>query len=156
MKATVYLETSVVSYLTALPSRDLIVAAHQQVTHEWWRLQRPKFDLVISPYVLMEAAKGDPQMITRRLAVLSGIPVLEETPGLLQLARKYCEALHLPKSKSLDAFHLAAASWHRVDYLLTWNCRHIASVQIRRALLAANLPLGLPIPGLCTPEELEA
>jgi hypothetical protein len=119
MKARVYLETSVVSYLTALPSRDLIVAAHQQITHEWWYVQRPKFELVVSPYVLLEASRGDPEMISRRMEILSPLPVLEETDGILELAEDYQSILRLPSAKALDAFHLAAASWHGIDYLLT-------------------------------------
>jgi predicted nucleic acid-binding protein len=90
------------------------------------------------------------------MEILSAFPVLEETADILRLAEEYRKALHLPQPKALDASHLAAASWHGVDYLLTWNCKHIASVQVRRALLTVNLRLGLPIPGLCTPEELEA
>src|SRR5438309_6914787 len=120
---TVYIETSVVSYLTARPNRDLIVAAHQQITREWWDTQRRHFRLVISPYVIMESQQGDPEMAARRMEALSDLPMLEETPELLKLAEKYRTVLHLPKSKAMDALHLAAASWHGVEYLLTWNCK---------------------------------
>ncbi|MEI6231691.1 MAG: type II toxin-antitoxin system VapC family toxin [Planctomycetota bacterium] len=155
IKETAYLETSVVSYLNSFPSRDLIVAAHQQITHDWWRLHAPNFTIVVSTHVLLESARGDPKMAAARTSFLAGIPVLEETLEMLELAEEYQSILRLPKSKMADAHHLAAASWHGIDYLVTWNCKHIASAQVRRALYKINVAAGLKVPILCTPEELE-
>jgi len=155
MKPTVYLETTVVSYLAANPSRDLIVAGHQQITHEWWVQQRSKFELKISPYVVLEIQRGDSQTAFKRMGFVAGIAVLDVSEAVIELAEAYNAILRLPKAKEYDLFHLAIASWHSVEYLLTWNCKHIASAQVKRALAKVNEAAGLAVPILCTPEELE-
>ena len=156
MKPTVYLETSVVSYLAARPSRDLIVAAHQQITSVWWEKQRPHFDFLVSPFVVDEVRQGDPTEAARREKLLAGMKVLDISGEVLELAEEYNRILQLPIRKKVDALHLATASWHGVNYVLTWNCKHIASAQVRRALFVINAARKLSIPVLCTPEELEA
>lgn len=149
-----YIETSVVSYLTARPSRDLIVAAHQQLTHEWWDERRAEFDVVISRVVLEEAALGEPDMARRRLDALEGMPLLPVKPEASALAAALVRRGGLPAKASTDALHIAVASVSGVDYLLTWNCKHIANAQTRRAVSAACRAAGYEPPVICTPEEL--
>lgn len=154
MKPTVYIETSVISYLTARPSRDLIVAGHQQITAEWWNTVRSSVECLISPFVIEEASRGDEDAAQRRMAVLSGFVILEVNAEIRNLAERYFAAIDLPDRARIDAFHLAVAVWHEVDYLLTWNCKHIAGARVRRILLELNELLGIRTPIICTPEEL--
>jgi predicted nucleic acid-binding protein len=154
MRSTVYIETTIVSYLIARPGRDLIVAAHQQVTQEWWEDRRTSFELFVSPLVLTEAAAGDPEMAERRLAVLSDIPILELTEGALVLAADLLDKGTLPRNAAEDALHIAIAAVHGIDYLLTWNCRHMANAQMRQAVISRCTLRGCEAPIICTPEEL--
>ena len=154
MNSSVYIETTIVSYLIARPSRDLIVAAHQQVTQEWWEQRRTSFDLFISPLVLEEAAAGDPQMAERRLAELADIRVLELTEDALELAADLVDKGSLPKNATEDALHIAIATVHGIDYLLTWNCRHMANAQMRQAVVSRCASRGYEAPIICTREEL--
>ncbi|MFO7898073.1 MAG: type II toxin-antitoxin system VapC family toxin [Planctomycetota bacterium] len=150
---TVYIETSVVSYYVSRPSRDLIVAAHQQITHEWWRKALPRCEPYVSPSVLDEIAQGDSEGAQRRLEVVSGMQVLDVTAEVEELAEVYASALGLPPGAQADAFHLAAAAWHGMEVLLTWNCRHIAATRTRRVLKEVNSERGISTPDICTPEE---
>lgn len=154
MKPTVYLETSVISYLTARPSRDLIVAAHQQITAEWWDAVRPKADCFISPFVIEEATRGDEDAARKRIAAIADFAVLEVNELVRDLAQKFFAAINLPEKAKIDAFHLATAVVYGVDYLLSWNCRHIASGRVRKILVEINSDLGIRTPVICTPEEL--
>lgn len=131
----VYLETTIASYLTARTSRDLIVAAHQELTFEWWDQHRHSFDLFVSGLVLEEAASGDPEMAARRLAELRGIPVLGLDEEARALAKRFLESGLMPSKAVGDAIHVALATLHGMDYLLTWNCRHIANAEIVRGLV---------------------
>jgi predicted nucleic acid-binding protein len=152
--ASVYLETTVVSYLTARPSRDLILRAHQQITRAWWRTRRSGFDLFVSPLVLQEAGDGDPQAARRRLAALAGIPVLAAVPGALAVAHALRNRGPIPPRAAADAMHIAIAAAHGVEYLLTWNCTHIANAQMRPSIERLCREEGFEPPILCTPEEL--
>jgi hypothetical protein len=152
--SSVYLETTVVSYLTARPSRDLIVRAHQQITRAWWRTRRSAFDLFISPLVLQEAGDGDPQAARRRLAALARIPVLAAVPGALAVANALRNRGPIPPRAAADAMHIAIAAAHGVEYLLTWNCAHIANAQMRPNIERLCREEGFEPPILCTPEEL--
>lgn len=109
MKPTVYIETSVVSYQTANPSRDLVVAGHQQITHEWWEAIRPSVECVVSPFVLQEAAQGDPIAAEKRLQELKDFNVLELNNEIKQLAQKYIKVINISKKSEIDALHLAFA-----------------------------------------------
>lgn len=153
-KTTVYIETSVISYLTAWPSRDLIVAAHQQITADWWAAIRPQVECVISPFVIQEAERGDQTAAQKRLESITSLRVLNLNDEITALAQKYFAAIDIPEHARLDAFHLATAVWHRVDYLLSWNCKHIASGRVRKIVGEINSQLGVPTPVICTPEEL--
>ncbi len=154
MKPTVYIETSVVSYLTARPSRDLIVAGHQQVTEDWWHNVLPGISAFVSELVLEEAGKGDAVAAGHRLDRIAGIPVLEVVDEIDDLAEAYARALQLPDTALADAYHMALATWHGMDYVVSWNCAHIASGRVQRVLLGVNSTMGLQTPILCTPEEL--
>lgn len=124
---TVYIETTVVSYLVSEPSRDLIIAGHQQITREWWERRRPNFDCVVSQFVLDEAAGGDARQAERRLAALRGLRLVAVTPAVIELAEELVRSGATPARAARDAYHVAVAAVHRLDYLVTWNCRHIAN-----------------------------
>ena len=153
MKPKVFLETSVISYLTALPSRDLIVAAHQQLTREWWNT-RDRFDIFVSQAVLREARAGDPVAADRRLAAIRGIPVLDVTQEASDLAESLLRDGALPARAAIDALHVAVAVISGTDYLLTWNCTHLAHPRIRGIIEGLCRNAGLEPPAICTPEEL--
>jgi len=150
----VYVETSIISYLAARPSRDLITAAHQQVTHTWWQERRPEFDLYASQVVLDEAAAGDPEAATRRAGLLAELPLLDITAEVAELAAALIERVPLPARAGADAAHIAIAAYHRIDFLLTWNSAHIANAEMRPRIEQVCRESGFPAPALCTPDEL--
>ena len=149
-----YLETSVVSYLTAKPSTNIITAAHQLITNRWWTLRRDDFELLISELVLAEAARGDAEAATRRLAALEGIPRLGITKAVSELAGSVVQAHLLPAKAFPDALHIAIAAVHSVEYLLTWNCSHIANAELLPRVTTLVEDAGFNMPFVCTPEEL--
>ena len=151
---TLYLESTIPSYLTARPSRDLIVAAHQQITHEWWRQARTNFDIYVSEAVLDEISAGDPDAASRRLALTDGLPILAINDEVGSLAVEYQHKLGLPRSAQLDVVHLACAVVYELDYLLTWNCAHLANGVVIRRLQKLNVTLDRATPVIITPEEL--
>ena len=142
------------SYLTARPSRDLVVAAHQELTAEWWASPRLRFDLYISELVLLEASKGDPVASARRMEALAGIPLLPIDDAVQELARWFVDRLIVPEKVVEDALHVAVAASQGMDFLLTWNCRHIANAEVIDKLEAVCLEFGFLLPTLCTPEQL--
>ncbi|MGE3673604.1 MAG: type II toxin-antitoxin system VapC family toxin [Polyangiaceae bacterium] len=154
MKRKVYLETTIVSYLTALPTRDLVRAAHQQITTEWWQ-GRDRFDLFVSEAVLQEAAAGDPDASARRLIALQGIRVLAATAEVANLAHRLVAGGAVPAKAAVDAVHIAVAATNGMDFLLTWNCTHIANAATRGRIEQACRAAGVAPPVICTPEELQ-
>jgi hypothetical protein len=150
----VYVETTIVSYLASRPSRDVIVAGRQQVTHRWWEVRRPEFDVVVSQVVLDEISAGDPEAAMRRLEVVAGLPLLDVTPEAAELAARLIERVPLPSQASVDATHVAVAACHRVDFVMTWNVAHIANAVLRRRMEAVCRTAGYDAPILCTPDEL--
>jgi hypothetical protein len=151
---SVYLETTIASYLAAQPSRDLIMAAHQQITHDWWLSARDRFDLYISDAVLNEIRGGDPDAAARRLAIVNGLPVLQLNEDVRNLVHEYDRRLGLAGRARADLPHFAFAVAYQMDYLVTWNCRHIANGEVIRRLLDANAALQRPTPLVVTPEEI--
>lgn len=154
MKPTVYLETTIISYLAARPSRDLVTAAHQQITRDWWEQARHGFEIFISPVVLDEISRGDAAAAGLRRNLVASFPLLEVVPEVGDLAEVYFAKFNLPEKARADAFHLALATWHGMEYLLSWNCTHIVSGRVRRWIEEVNTSNGVRTPVLCTPEEL--
>ena len=152
-KPRVYVETSVLSYLTASPSRDLVQTAHQQITIEWWS-RRDLFELVVSDAVLAEAGRGDPAAANRRIAAAEDLAVLAVTNEAQFLARQLLAAAVMPPKAAIDAAHVAIATVHGVNFLLTWNCTHIANAVMRERIEAVCRQAGFRPPVICTPEEL--
>ena len=153
-RPSVYIESSVVSYLVSRPNRDLVVAAHQQITREWWDSALPGFEAYVSIFVLDEVGRGDPDAAKLRLASIGHLPLLEFGPEVDRLAKLYLAKLNIPGECEVDAYHMALASWHGMDYLVSWNCSHIASARVQRQLDLINSQEGIRTPVLCTPEEL--
>lgn len=154
MKKRVYIETTIVSYLTARPSRDLVIAAHQEVTRDWWESHRREFDLFVSRLVLDEAARGDSDAAVKRLEMLSGLPELPTTPAAVTLAVNLVREGLLPAQAGADAMHLAVATAHGMDVLLTWNCRHLANGRILGEIGRFVRSMEYELPTVCTPDEL--
>jgi hypothetical protein len=154
MPSTVYLETSIVSYLTGRQSQDLIIKAHQQLTRKWWKTQRRNFELFISPLVLQETAAGNPAVARRRLEVVRGLPVLAVTQEATELAEQLVQPGPLPQKAEVDALHIGVAAVQGMEYLLTWNCKHIANARMRSQIEAICRGMGYEPPVMCTPEEL--
>ncbi|MGQ0540341.1 MAG: type II toxin-antitoxin system VapC family toxin [Blastocatellia bacterium] len=134
MRETVYIETTVVSYLTAWLSRDLIRAAHQQITQEWWNNRRSDFELYASEFVINEVSAGDSLAAEKRLSVLTDIPLLDVTHEVEYLAERLVTNKAVPTKAATDALHIAVATIHNIDYLLSWNCKHIANAEMRSAI----------------------
>jgi len=149
----VYIETSVISYLMARPSKTIIGAAHQQITLEWWENSN-HYELLVSESVLRECGVGDPIAAKKRLDVLTDIPLLLITEQALDIAEALVAQGIVPVKASEDAVHIAVATVYGVDYLLTWNCRHIANPEIQRNIAEYFEYIGLSLPFICTPEEL--
>ena len=153
-KPRVYIETTIPSYLTAWPSRDLVTAAHQQVTREWWETRRNDFDLFVSAIVIEEARAGDERAAARRLEAVEDLPLLELTGEVTGFSEKLIELHMIPEEKAEDALHVAVAVVHGMDYLLTWNLSHIANAEVRNKIERACRFMGYEPPIICTPEEL--
>jgi hypothetical protein len=151
---SVYIETSIISYLVSRPNRDLLVAAHQQITHEWWRQKRQEFDCFVSLAVIEELRAGDMEAADKRMEQIQRFSVLEITEEAEYLARKIVEAGAIPRRAVRDAAHIAIATVNEIDYVLTWNCRHLANAQIIRKVSVVCNEAGYGMPVICTPEEL--
>jgi hypothetical protein len=154
MKPRLYLETTIPSYLTSRPSRDLIVAGHQQTTKDWWEARRHAFEPYISQLVVDEAGAGDPAAARERLKVVEGLPLLDITPAVAELASDILAMRIIPHKAATDAAHIAIAAVHSMDFLVTWNCVHIANAAIVKALVAVCRKHAWECPVICTPEEL--
>lgn len=154
MNPTAYIETSVASYLTARPSRDVVVAAYQEVTREWWQDAGARFHLVASELVLAECGAGDARAARARLEVLKGVALLNASRDSDDLARLLLEFGAVPRKAAADAAHIAIAAANGVEYLVTWNFRHIANAAMRVRIENACRQAGYEPPVICTPNEL--
>lgn len=154
MKPRIYVETSVISYLTSRPSRDLIVAAHQEITREWWAVRREAFSIAVSTLVADEASRGDADAAGARLAALAGIESMSIAPDAVTLAQELVVRGALPKKALADALHVALATLWRADYLLTWNCTHIANGETLPLVESSLRALGHTPPRILTPLEM--
>lgn len=152
--ATLYVETSIISYLRPKVASQIVAAARQLLTRRWWDEERQNYELVTSQYVLDEAAAGDASLSTDRLKALDGIPLLPLDPEVGRIASEIISRTILPAKAQVDALHIAITAHHGIDYLLTWNCTHIANARMLPKIRAALLDLGCHVPIICTPEEM--
>lgn len=154
MKPSVYIETSVVSYLTARASRDALAAEFQRTTRLWWDTRAANFTLVVSETVVWESAAGDPRAGARRLEILRGLTTISVPNAAGTLAKRLIAELRLPPKAGLDALPIASAATYGTDYLLTWNCTHIANAAFRPRIESVCRASGVKPPIICTPAEL--
>jgi len=153
MKKRIYIETSVISYLTARPNPSLVLAAHQLVTREWWDEHVNTDSLYISDLVVNEASVGAVDAVARRTELLQKLPRLKATAQAELLASKLVSSGAVPESAKEDAAHIAIAAVHGMDYLLTWNCKHIANIVRLRQVYAQIEDMQYMPPIICTPED---
>lgn len=154
MKPSAYVETSIISYLASSPSRDPVVAANQQITQEWWQARAVESDLYVSQLVLQEASAEDEDVAEPRMAILVGLPLLELNRAALDLAKVLAERVPVPERAVEDALHVAVAAVHGMDYLLTWDDRHLADAATRNRIERVCRSQGYEPPVICTPREL--
>jgi predicted nucleic acid-binding protein len=154
MSESVYIETSILGYLTARPTKNLIIAANIEITRDWWESRRNNFSLYISQIVIDEVTQGDAEIAARRLKIIQDLPCLELYQDINNLAAQFLLKSNLPQKASDDATHIAAATVYGLDYLLTWNCKHIANAQIQKKLAQISADVGYELPTICTPYEL--
>lgn len=154
MKPTVYIETTIPSYLVARPSAELITNADQVLTNRWWDQRRGHYEMVTSQYVLDEAAVGDQEAAAKRLNALQGIRLLEIDDKVITLAQTFVSENIIPAKASIDAGHIAVAARHHVDFLMTWNCTHIANADIQKSLGHVVRAAGYDLPLIYTPAQM--
>ena len=150
----VYIETSFISFLSSKPSRNLVAMAWQQVSLDWWECRRPLFDLYTSELVIDEAKRGDRKAAERRLTFIEQLPVLNVSDSAIALAQRFLDEGAMPAKAFGDALHVALAVVHHMDYLLTWNCRHIDNAQTKAMIRRLCIREDLSFPEICTPQEL--
>lgn len=154
VKPIAYIETSIISYLTARQSRDVVAAAYQEVTREWWRVASGRFDFVVSELVATESAAGDPDAARTRLEVLESVTLLNITANAEVLTQLLLDQGAVPRQAAADAVHIAIAVTNGVDYLVTWNFKHIANATMRSRIERVCWQAGYEPPVICTPNEL--
>lgn len=154
MPPRIYLETSLISYVVGRSSRDLITQANQELTREWWETERQRYELFISELVVREAEVGDPSAARSRLTLVASLPLLSIPQEAELLAPVLLRAAGLSANAATDSLHMALAAVHGMQYLLTWNCKHIANAVIRRAVERRCIAAGYDPPVICTPQEL--
>jgi len=153
-KQTVYIETSIVSYLAARPSRDLVRVAMQQMTHDWWDTRRGHFDVYVSEAVLEEAVRGDEHAAARRMALLDGLGVLDVTDEATAMADMMLQSGLVPPRAAIDALHMAVAAVHGMDFLLTWRRSGVAAISAVRTAAKFIESCGYTAPVVCSPYGL--
>jgi len=154
MKPSLYVETTIIGYLTSRVSNLLVAAANQQITRDWWDGHRGDFDLFISRFVVDECAAGDSEGASERLEKIKGIPHLNVTEEVMRLADALLAKVPLPTKAEIDALHVAVAAVSGIQYLLTWNCKHIANASLRPRIESVCRDLGFEPPCICTPQEI--
>lgn len=153
MEETVYIETSIVSYFTSRPSRDLVIAARQEVTHDIWPILIERFEIYISALVLQEISQGDTEAASRRLSAVSELPVLEVSQESLSIAKSLIIRGAIPSEEEEDALHIALTSINSIDFLLTWNFAHINNAFKKSRIVRVIEELGYTPPVICSPDE---
>ena len=150
----IYIESTIPSYIVARPARDLLQAARQQLTRDWWDLKRKGHELFTSQVVLDEIASGEAAMARQRLELVAQIKLLDLTNEANALTKQILGSGLLPADADRDAAHIALATVHEMEILLSWNCRHIANAAIQARLRRLAEKAGFALPVLCTPDEL--
>ena len=153
-KPSIYLETSVIGCLAMRLSGVLRMAANQQVTRDWWDNERQRYDLFVSRYVVDECSNGDPVAAQERLVFLENIPLLEVSDAAVTLAQALVTNVPLPPKAVIDAYHISVAAVHGVEFLVTWNCKHIANPALQKRIASVCRELGCEPPVICTPQEI--
>ena len=156
MPHSIFIETTIPSYYVSRPSQNLLQFARQELTREWWDARRHEFDLFTSQLVLDEASEGEPAKATERLELLAGLELLDLNEEVEALAAKLVGSGILPATAIRDASHLAAAGVHGMNFLLTWNCKHIANPFSADRLQSCFSSMGVHLPSICTPEQFIA
>lgn len=154
MKSKVYLETSIVSYLTAFPSSDLITAGHQLTTFDWWENHRQNFEVVASELVIQEAGLGNMQMAQKRLAILKDVKILDINDEARNLAKMLVAKKAVPEKAAADALHIAIAAAEKIEFLATWNFKHIANAKMQAKIKGVIRAEDYEPSHICTLEEL--
>lgn len=154
MKPKLYLETTIPSYLISWPSRDLVIAGHQQITKDWWKNRKDAFDIYISQFVIDEAKEGDAAAVRERLSVIGNFKMLDMTLEAEMLATHILASKIIPQKAATDAAHIAISAVHGMEYLMTWNCVHIANAVIAKKVAWICEEHDFECPVICTPEEL--
>ena len=154
MPPKVYLETTIPSFATAWPSRDIVIAGKQETTREWWKNQRKLFEVYVSPFVIEEAQRGDTEAAAKRIELINELPVLAVGDEVTRITEAILHNGLIPKKASTDASHIAVATRHGMDFLLTWNCKHIANARMLKQIQRTVESLDYELPVICTPDEL--
>lgn len=154
MKPVVYIETTIISYLAARTSRKIVTAGQQRLTADWWKLRRPDFELVVSDAVHVEASRGDSAAAQRRIELLEGLRIIPLNDEVRAIAQRLITNGGIPPKAAQDAIHVAAAASGNADFLLTWNCTHIANAALRPRIELICREAGVRPPVICTPLEL--
>lgn len=154
MKPTAYLESSVISYLTSRPNRDVIITARQAITLDWWENQRQRFELRISILVEEEISRGDPKAAQLRLETVADIPSLTISDEATRIAELLLAKGAVPIGSEEDALHIGIAAAQGADFLLTWNFKHINNAETKDAIIKLVESSGYKCPQMCSPEEL--
>ena len=152
-KPTLYLETTVIGHLASRPHSDLVVAARQFASHRWW-WSRDDYELFVSQIVVDECAAGDPTAASERLDIIETVAILDIKPEATALSRILMDRHGIPKSEPRDALHIAIAAVSGLQYLLTWNFRHIANAATRSLIEQICRDAGFVPPTICSPDEL--
>jgi len=154
MNPTVYIESSVISYLVSRPSRDVVIAGRQAISHDWWENHRQRFELRVSALVEEEISRGDSLTAQRRLALIENIPSLAISDEATKLTELLLTQGAVPDGSEEDALHIGIAAAQGADYLLTWNFKHINNAEMKSAITKIVEIRGLVCPQICSPEEL--
>jgi len=154
VKATVYIESSVISYLTARPSKNALQAERQRLTRLWWRKLRPQFDCYVSDTVIKEISEGELLMAKKRVTAVRTIPRLAASDFAADLTEEILKRGFLPPKAAKDAAHIAIATTSGMDFLVTWNCTHIANAHVERQVAKICVAHEYEFPVICTPEQL--
>ncbi len=154
MKSRLYLETTIPSYLVARRNQDAIIAGQQAATRKWWEHRRSDYELFVSEFVDIEAGRGNAEMSLARIVAMQGLARLPATEAVLDLTAGILETGLIPAKAEMDASHIAVATVHRMDILLTWNCTHIHNIAISRQIERICTRAGWVCPVICTPFDL--